>query len=57
MVQCMFCERECANYCCAFCDRMTRGQKFGRLLQYLEKCAESEDYFDVLHSVVDRIKV
>ena len=56
MVQCLFCEKGSANYCCSACDRMTRCQKFGRLLQRLDKCTENEFYLDVLRSVVERIK-
>ncbi|CAF1530866.1 unnamed protein product [Adineta ricciae] len=40
MVQCLFCEAESGNYCCSSCDRMTCGQKFGRLLQYLKNARE-----------------
>ena len=55
-MQCLFCEGESTNYYCSVCDRMTRCQKFGRLLQCLDKGTEKEFYLDVLRSVVERIK-
>ncbi|CAF1182332.1 unnamed protein product [Adineta ricciae] len=57
MVGCLFCERESTDGCCPSCDRMSRGQKFSRLLQYLEKCTQGDFYLDVLHCAVDRIKM
>ena len=56
MVECIFCGKECVNYCCSFCERMSRGAKFGRLLQYLGKCSESVSYLDEIRSAVERIE-
>jgi hypothetical protein len=35
---------------------MDRGQKFARLLQYLEKCSKSIMYHDEITSAVQRIR-
>ena len=54
--QCIFCTMLCASYCCTQCNQMTRGLKFTRLLQRLERCSESIMYHDEINSVVQRIK-
>ncbi|CAF4264284.1 unnamed protein product, partial [Adineta steineri] len=44
------------NHCCPSCDRMARPQKFGRLLQVLERCSESIVYDDEIVNTVQRIR-
>ncbi|CAF1686776.1 unnamed protein product, partial [Adineta ricciae] len=48
---------ESTDGCFPSCDGMSRGQKFSRLLQYLEKCTRGDFYLDVVHCAVDRIKM
>nr|AEN94422.1 hypothetical protein [Adineta vaga] len=55
-VQCIFCSADCADYCCLRCNQLSRGQKFGLLLQYLEKCSQSIVHFDEILSAVQRIQ-
>lgn len=54
--QCIFCFEQCVNSCCTRCDQMSRGQKFARLLQYLETCSKSIMYHDAIVSAVQRIR-
>ncbi|CAF4332348.1 unnamed protein product, partial [Rotaria sordida] len=35
---------------------MSRGQKFSRLLQHLEKCSQSIMYYDEIAATVQRIR-
>ncbi|CAF4217031.1 unnamed protein product, partial [Adineta steineri] len=55
-VECIFCSTQCVKYCCPNCDRMTRSQKFGRLLQVLERCSETIVYHDEIVNAVQRIR-
>ncbi|CAF1185962.1 unnamed protein product [Adineta steineri] len=55
-VECIFCSAQCVNHCCPSCDKMTRSQKFGRLLQALERCSESIVYHDEIVNAVQRIR-
>jgi hypothetical protein len=54
--QCIFCFVQCMSSCCSRCNQMSRGQKFERLLQHLEKCSESMLYHDEIASAVQRIQ-
>ncbi|CAF3845323.1 unnamed protein product, partial [Rotaria sp. Silwood1] len=42
--------------CCSRCNEISRGQKFARLLQHLEKCSESIMYHDEISNMVQRIR-
>lgn len=55
-VECIFCNEQCLNYCCAVCNKMSRTQKFGRLLQVLERCSKNVAYYDEIRTVVHRIR-
>ena len=54
--QCIFCTTLCASYYCSQCNQMTRGLKFTRLLQRLDRCSESIMYHDEINSIVRQIK-
>jgi len=54
--QCIFCRMQCVSACCLQCNQMSRGQKFSRLLQHLEKCSQSIMYYDEIAAVVQRIR-
>lgn len=52
---CIFCTVLCTNYCCPFCNEMSRSLKFEKIIQLLEECTNNDMWFDEISSLAHKL--